>query len=125
MKPTDSELEILRLLWKKGPSTVRVINDAVSEKRDVGYTTTLKIMQIMHEKGLLQREKEGKTHIYSPAITEENTQRELSRNLLDAAFGGSAKRLVMSVLGSSKADASELKEIRAYLDKLDKTQNDG
>ena len=124
MKPTDSELEILRVLWEKGPSTVRVINDAVAEKRDVGYTTTLKIMQIMHEKGLLERKKEGKTHIYSPSLTEESTQRELSRNLLDAAFGGSAKRLVMSVLGNSKADAEELKEIRAYLDKLDKTQND-
>ena len=70
MKPTDSELEILRVLWEKGPSTVRVINDAVAEKRDVGYTTTLKIMQIMHEKGLLERKKEGKTHIYSPSLTE-------------------------------------------------------
>ena len=120
MKPTDSELEILRVLWDNGPSTVRVVNEKIGTAREVGYTTTLKIMQIMHDKGLLSREKDGKTHIYTTTVSEEDTQGELSQNLLDTAFGGSAKRLVMSVLGNGNSNAKELKEIREYLDKLDK-----
>jgi len=120
MKPTNNELEILKVLWAKGPSTVRVVNEETSKERAIGYTTTLKMMQIMHEKGLLEREKNGKTHVYSPLVSQESTEKELSRNLLKNAFGGSAKRLVMSVLGNNKSTPRELQEIREYLEKLDK-----
>ena len=120
MKPTDSELEILKVIWSEGPSTVRTVNEKINEKREVGYTTTLKIMQIMFEKNMLERTREGKTHIYSSCISEEDTLDEMSRRLLNNVFGGSAKRLVMSVLGNGKSSSAELKEIREYLEKLDK-----
>jgi BlaI family penicillinase repressor len=118
-KPTESELEILQVLWDSGPATVRDVNDTLSQRREVGYTTTLKFMQIMHEKGLLDREKDGKTHIYRSAIPREATQRVLIDRFLESAFGGSAMQLVMQTLGGHKASAEEIDQIRTYLDSLD------
>jgi BlaI family penicillinase repressor len=127
-KPTNSELEILRLLWQKGPQTVREINEAMNEQRRadakaIGYTTTLKLMQIMHEKRLLSRRREGKTHIYRAAVTEKATQQQLLDRLLDTAFHGSAMKLVMQALGSRESSPEELDEIRRFLDQLSENEN--
>ncbi len=119
LKPTESELEILQLLWHNGPSTVRAVNEQLNEKRDVGYTTSLKIMQIMHEKGLLTRRKEGKTHIYTANIDEEETQNKLVDRLIDSAFSGSAMKLVVQALGHRKTSAEELDAIREFLDSME------
>jgi BlaI family transcriptional regulator, penicillinase repressor len=119
LKPTDSELEILQVLWERGASTVRDVNDVLSTRREVGYTTTLKLMQIMHEKGLLNREKDGKGHVYAAVVEREVTQRALLDRFLDNAFGGSAMQLVMQTLGGHKASAAEIDQIRAYLDTIE------
>lgn len=121
-KPTDAELEILQILWDRGASTVRDVNDLLNEKREVGYTTTLKFMQIMHEKGLLSREKDGKTHTYHAVPQRESTQKVLLDRFLENTFGGSAMELVMQTLGGHKASPAELDQIRAYLDTLDQDQ---
>lgn len=118
-QPTDSELEVLTILWENGPSTVRFVNEKLNESRKVGYTTTLKIMQIMFDKNLVVRVQEGKSHIYSPAIEENAIQNRLIDKILDTAFGGSASRLVMQTLGNHKASANELDEIRKLLDDLE------
>lgn len=118
-KPTDAELEILQVLWDHGPSTVRFINDDLNKKREVGYTTTLKQMQIMTEKGLLSRNKSGKTHIYEAKISEASTQKKMVDKLLDTAFHGSAMKLVMQALGNRKSTAEELQEIKAFIEKLE------
>ena len=95
-KPTDAELQILHVLWEQGPSTVRTVNDLLNTQREVGYTTTLKIMQIMHaEKGLLTRQEDGRTHIYSAAVTRDETQASLLQQFVDNTFRGSAMQLVM------------------------------
>lgn len=120
IKPTDGELEILRILWTQGPSTVRQINDLLSQHREVGYTTTLKLMQIMFEKGILTRTKSGKTHTYIAQISEQEVQQDLVDKLLDAAFEGSAMKLVMQALGSHSSSPAELDEIRSFLDELEK-----
>lgn len=119
IKPTDSELEILRIIWYRGPSTVRDINDELNEKRDVGYTTTLKLMQIMLEKGLLEREEDGRQHIYSSAIREEETKKLLLDRFVENAFGGSAMQLVMQALGKHKATPEELEELKELIRKLE------
>lgn len=119
-QPTDSELEILRLLWNHGPSTVRFINEKLNENRKVGYTTTLKIMQIMHDKQLVTRNEKAKSHVYSAFIEENAIQKRLINKILDSAFGGSASKLVMQTLGNHKATKKELEEIRKLLDELDK-----
>ena len=119
MKPTNKELEVLVVLWEFGPSTVRTVHEKLESDHQVGYTTTLKIMQIMHEKGLLSRIKEGKTHIYSPDVSEEVTQNQLLGKLLNTAFRGSASQMVMQLLGNSKSTPEELEEIRTFLDNLD------
>ena len=119
-QPTNSELEILTILWEYGPSTVRIINERLNEVRKVGYTTTLKIMQIMHDKKLVIRVQEGKSHKYTAAIEENAIQNRLIDKMLDSAFGGSASRLVMQTLGNHKASQSELDEIRKLIDNLDK-----
>ena len=119
-KPTDSELEILQVLWDRGPSTVREVNDLLSAKREIGYTTTLKIMQIMHEKSLLEREKDGKGHVYTANVEREATQKALLDRFLEGAFGGSAMQLVMQTLGGHKASAAEIDQIRDYLDAIEK-----
>lgn len=124
-QPTNGELKILRILWKLGPSTVREINEVLNLEREVGYTTTLKLMQIMHDKGQLSRTKSGKTHIYTALLTEQDTQKQLVDKLKDSLFQGSALKLVMQALGDKSTSADELKQIRDYLDELsDESKND-
>ena len=119
-KPTDSELEILQILWKNGPSTVRQVNDQISEKKDVVYTTTLKLMQIMAEKKLVKREKSGKSHIYSAAVKENETKNLLLDKFLENAFAGSASKLVLQALGNHKASKEELDQIRELIDTIER-----
>jgi BlaI family penicillinase repressor len=118
MKPTESELEILQVLWAKGPSTVRQVNEHLSQTRDIGYTTTLKLMQIMNEKGLLSRTEEGRYHVYQALIGEEETQQHLLDRFVDTAFRGSAMKLVMQALGNSKATPQELAELQRLINNL-------
>ena len=120
IKPTDSELEVLALIWQRGALTVRQIHDQIKRSRDIGYTTTLKIMQIMFEKGMLTRSKQGKTHLYNAVESQQKTQDGLVNKIVNTAFHGSAKDLVMQALGSTKTSKAELDEIRAYLDKIEK-----
>jgi predicted transcriptional regulator len=122
-KPTDAEMEILQVLWKSGPSTVRQVNDELRKIKDVGYTTTLKIMQIMFEKGILERVQEGRPHIYSSVITESEVQEKILDRLLETTFGGSAKKLVMRVLGQNRSSKEELEEIKRLIDKLESEQS--
>jgi len=119
-RPTESELEILSILWNRREATVKEVHDELSKTKESGYTTTLKLMQIMHEKGLVSREKEGKTHIYSPAYSAEKTRTQLLDKLMDAAFGGSAMKLVMQALGNKKTTKEEIKELKDYLDKIER-----
>lgn len=118
MKPTDSELEILHVLWTSGPSTVRQVHENLSLSRDIGYTTALKLMQIMHEKGLLTREETNRSHTYAAAVTEEETQRGLVDRFVETAFRGSASKLVMQVLGQHRASQQELDEIKKLLNQI-------
>ncbi len=118
-KPTEAELEILKVIWDHGPSTVRLVNDTLSKNRRVGYTTTLKIMQIMSDKGLLKRDTSGKTHVYQAAVSQQKTQQQLIDKLMTSAFGGSAMKLVMQALGNKKSTKEEINEIRAFLDQLE------
>lgn len=118
-KPTESELEILHILWELGPSTVRTVNDRLNQHREVGYTTTLKIMQIMHEKGLLNREEEGRTHVYAAAVDRDETQSVLLQQFVDTAFRGSAMKLVLQALGSHEASSAELDEIKSLIAQLE------
>lgn len=118
-KPTSSELEILQILWENGPSSVKFVNEKLSENKEVGYTTTLKIMQIMHDKNLLTREKSGRSHIYKALTKEKETQKVLLDKIMDTAFGGSASKLVMQALGNRKTSKEEIDEIRELLDKLE------
>ena len=118
-KPTDAELAILRVLWQLGPATVRQVQEALNQERETGYTTVLKLMQIMHEKQLLTRDERERTHVYRAALTEEQTQRQLVDHLLERAFGGSARQLVMQVLSTRKASSKELAQIRGLLDELE------
>jgi predicted transcriptional regulator len=122
IKPTESELEILRVLWEKGPSTVREVHEVLEKSKDAGYTTTLKLMQIMHEKGLLQRDTSSKTHIYAAAISQESTQRQLLDKMIDTVFNGSASQLVLQALGNHKSSREELEKIKQYLDEIEKQQ---
>ena len=119
-RPTEAELELLRVLWRRGPSTVREIHDALPSEKDTGYTTTLKILQKMAEKGLVRRDESAKSHIYSAAIDAEKTQRQLVRDLLQKAFGGSPGKLVLQALSEKLASKEELAEIRRLLDQLQK-----
>jgi len=114
--PTDAEIEILRVLWDRGASTVRDVHDVVSRSKDVGYTTILKQMQVMHRKGLLVRSDRYRSHVYEPAESQAKTQRQMAGSLLQQAFGGSARHLLQSALAGRKVDAKEIDEIRALLD---------
>jgi len=114
-RPTDTELAILRVLWARGPATVRHVHEALAEGRDTGYTTTLKIMQIMAEKGLVTRNESERTHVYSTKLTQDQTQRQLVSDLMDRAFGGSAAALVMQALSAHPATTDELREIRKLI----------
>ena len=117
--PTSAELEILQILWKHGPSTVRFVNEVLNEKRRVGYTTTLKIMQIMAGKGLVIRDESQRAHIYAACPTVEQTQKQILADLIDRAFNGSASRLVMQALSTRQASGEELAEIRRLLDEME------
>lgn len=119
-KPTDSELEILQILWQHGENNVRFVNEKLNEKRVIGYTTTLKLMQIMNEKGLVERKLEGKTHLYKAAIEENKIQQALLDKLLNTAFGGSAMKLVVQALGNKKTSQDELKQIQDLLKEMEK-----
>ncbi len=120
VKPTDAELEILKLLWQLKKASVRQIHEKLSETKDTGYTTTLKLLQIMHTKGLVKRDEQNRSHIYMAVITENDTQKSLLKGFLSTAFGGSAKNLVMQALGQGKPSTEEINEIRAFLDQLEK-----
>ncbi|WP_205510915.1 BlaI/MecI/CopY family transcriptional regulator [Longitalea arenae] len=120
IKPTESELEILQILWKKGNASVREVHEELLQTKEAGYTTTLKLMQIMHEKGLVKRDDSIKTHIYQAAVSKEKTQKHLLNKMIDTLFGGSPGELVMQALGNHKASAEELEEIQKVLDNLKK-----
>jgi predicted transcriptional regulator len=122
IRPTDSELEILQILWAEGPSSVRTVNDLLNQHREVGYTTTLKIMQIMADKGLVERNTESRTHIYKASISEEETQQKLLDRFVDATFRGSAMKLVIQALGNHKASPQELEDIKALIEAMEKKQ---
>src|SRR5918996_740338 len=115
-KPTDAELAILRVLWERGPSTVRQVHDVLLRERPTAYTTALKLLQIMTEKGLVRRDETDRTHVYHPRLSEEQTLRQLVRDLLDRAFGGSASKLVVQALASRRTSPDELREIRRAID---------
>jgi BlaI family transcriptional regulator, penicillinase repressor len=118
-RPTDAELAILRVLWRRGPSTVKQVHEELSRRSPSVYTTTLKLLQIMTEKGLVTRDESQRAHLYTARLPEEETQSQLVGDLLDRAFGGSAGRLVMRALSSRPASAAELEEIRKLLDRLE------
>ncbi len=120
IKPTDSELEILNILWDKGPSTVREVHEVLEKNKDAGYTTTLKLMQIMHEKTLLKRDASNKSHVYTANVSQEKTQGQLVKRMIDNVFNGSASQLVMQALGNNKASTKELQEIKKYLEEMEK-----
>jgi BlaI family transcriptional regulator, penicillinase repressor len=112
-KPTDAELGILRVLWARGPSTVRQVTEQIG--RDTGYTTVLKLLQIMTEKGLVTRDESARTHVYAAASTQEQTERQLVSDLVDRVFDGSAAKLVLQALATTKASPEELDEIRRLI----------
>lgn len=119
-RPTDAELAILRVLWQRGPSTVRDVHQALSASQASGYTTVLKLMQIMTEKGLVVRDETQRAHVYATKLSERRTQRQLLRDLVDRAFGGSSAKLVLHALSERPASSEELRDIRALLDQLEK-----
>ena len=118
-KPTDSELAILQVIWSRGPSTVREIQEEMNQSDDVGYTTVLKFLQIMTEKGLVKRDENQRAHVYYAAVSQQTTQRQLIRDLLDRAFGGSAMQLAMQALSTKKASAEEISEMKSLLATLE------
>ena len=120
--PTPSELEILQFLWKHGPSTVKQIHEELEKTKEVRYTTTLKTMQVMFERGMLKREAHGRKHIYQAAIAEEETQDVLLDRFLNKTFRGSALKLVMRALGNYDATQSDLNQLKDYIDQMEKTQ---
>src|SRR5918992_4208116 len=121
-RPTDAELAILRVLWERGPSTVRQVHEVLLRERPTAYTTALKFLQIMTEKGLVRRDETERTHVYHPRLSEEQTQRQLVRDLLDRAFGGSPSKLVMQALAARRASAEELSEIRKLIESRDESK---
>jgi len=121
-KPTEGELAILRVLWERGPSTVRGVVEELSRERRAGYTTVLKFLQIMTEKGLVRRDEARRTHVYEAAISADRTKRQFVRDLIDQLFAGSAPQLVFQALSAKKASPAELAEIRSVLDELEKTK---
>jgi predicted transcriptional regulator len=121
-RPTEAELAILGVLWTRGPSTVRQVNDALSASRETGYTTTLKLMQIMAEKGLVTRDESDRTHVYTARGSQGETQRALVSDLVDRAFGGSAAALVLQALQSGDTSPQELAEIERLIDDYRRTR---
>lgn len=122
-RPTEAELAILRVLWDRGPSTVREIQDVLERHRGTGYTTTLKLLQIMHDKRLVRRDESQRSHVYEAAITRQKTQRRLVGELLDQLFSGSASQLVLQALSARKSSPDELREIRRIVEELERDQS--
>lgn len=122
VKPTNSELEILQIIWKKGSCTVREVNEELSGLKgtEIGYTTTLKLMQIMHEKGLLERETGSRTHIYKALVSQSKTKQNILDTLIETVFNGSAAQLVMQAMSNKKSSKEEIEMIKKYLEQLDK-----
>ena len=122
VKPTESELEILNILWLRDLATVREVHEELAKSKDVGYTTTLKLMQIMHEKGLVKRDESMRTHIYQAAVNREKTQKHLLDKMIDSLFGGSSTQLVLQALGGGeqKVSAEELEQIQSLINNLKK-----
>src|SRR3954467_5513731 len=118
IKPTESELEILTVLWQRGLASVREVHEELARTKDVGYTTTLKLMQIMHEKGLVKRDDSVKTHIYQALVSREKTQKHLLGRMINGLFGGSPTQLVIQALGNHKASREELEAIQQLLNDL-------
>ena len=118
-RPTPAELEILRILWEQGPSTVRDVQERMERERRTGYTTVLKLLQIMTEKDLVRRDETARAHVYAARLPEQQTQQQLVRDLVDRAFGGSARKLVMQALSTRKASREDLSRIRELLDQLE------
>jgi BlaI family penicillinase repressor len=122
--PTESELEILEILWHSGSATVRQVNELLEQKgKNVGYTTTLKMMQIMTDKGLLSRTMDSRTHVYKPLLQAGTARNAMIDRMANAAFGGSAMKLVLQALGNHRATPEEIREIRAVIDQLEKEQD--
>ena len=119
LKPTEAELEILQLLWLHGPATVRFVNEELNKTKEVGYTTTLKIMQLMTEKNMVRRDESNRSHVYEAIIKEEATQKHLLDRFLESTFRGSATKLVMQALGNHSTTPEELDEIRKFLNKME------
>ncbi|HEY4655931.1 MAG TPA: BlaI/MecI/CopY family transcriptional regulator [Cyclobacteriaceae bacterium] len=119
IKPTDKELEILHVLWEKGPSSVKDVHGALGGEKVNGYTTILKLMQIMHEKGTVTRQKSGKLHLYSAVHSEETTRKQILDKFIAKVFKGSAAQLVISALGNQRSSKEELDAIRKYLENLE------
>lgn len=117
-KPTEGELEILQVLWERESATVRDVHEELLKVKEAGYTTTLKLMQIMFEKGLVTRDSSNKTHIYQPAVSKEKTQNLFLNKMIDSLFAGSSAQLVMQALGNHKTSREELDEIRNYLNSI-------
>lgn len=120
--PTEAELSVLRVLWERGACTVREVFEAVATGKPVGYTTVLKQMQVMHQKGLLARSERFRSHVYEPAIERSVTQRQLASSILRQAFDGSARGLLQSALAGRRVDARELEDIRTLLDEYQRRQ---
>ena len=120
LKPTEGELEILQVLWENGKATVREVHETILKYKEAGYTTTLKLMQIMFEKGLVTRDDSSKTHIYTANVSREKTQNQFLGKMINNLFGGSSTQLVMQALGNHSPNKDELNEIQALLDNLKK-----
>lgn len=124
VRPTEKELEILQVLWKNGPVAVKDVHESMGGDDKNGYTTILKLLQIMHEKGLVTRQKSGKLHLYKAAASQEHTRQFIIDKMIHTVFQGSAMQLVMSALGNKKSSKEELLEIRRYLEKLENSNDD-
>ena len=118
LKPTESEIEILRVLWDKGKATVREVHEVLSKTKESGYTTTLKLLQIMLEKGLVSRDDSKKTHVYAPAVSKVKTQKQFLDKMINSLFAGSSTQLVLQALGNQRTSKDELDEIQKYLNNL-------
>ncbi|PKQ61263.1 transcriptional regulator [Labilibaculum filiforme] len=125
IKPTEAELEILQVLWTYGPSNVRFVNDKLKSERNVGYTTTLKVMQIMTEKGMLSRDMNSRTHIYVAIVEEKETKNQLIDKFISTLFGGSTSGMVLQALGNQKCSSKELNEIKKLIDNIENTEYNG
>lgn len=121
-RPTEAELEILQILWEYGPSSVRFVNDELIKRREVVYTTTLKLLQIMFEKGLVSRDDSNRTHVYAALLQETDNQQRMLDQLVDTAFRGSAMKLVMQAIGNKPVSKAELDEIKALIEKIEQKQ---